>query len=354
MTTVIKDMVTWLKQWFYDEDEIDTKLSNKANKNLGTANYNVVTDSSGDITVEAKPTIPSASSTTPSADVSGGAIGSGTTWAKADHQHPLSSAYATSGHSHYINNSTSDNGSLFIYPNGNGQNPAHLGAWLKSLETTVDSFANINFIEITTNKGTASASTMNKLYIETKNNKTDVYYTVRSGTDPNYTYAWEDLDTDILDNLVVDWSDVQNKPSFGTGASDFATGNHVHGAISNDGKVGSNANYFLYTSTGGAVASKQKIGNITTDGKIGTTSGYVVKTGTGGTLTASTLIDMDLHMSDAQGSPTSTTLKEAYDLKADASDLTSKSDKTATLGTTITLVDKGETNEGCIIFNTIS
>lgn len=64
------------------------------------ANYNVVTDSNGKITTEAKPTIPSASSTTPSADVSGGAIGSGTTWAKADHQHPLSTAYATAGHTH--------------------------------------------------------------------------------------------------------------------------------------------------------------------------------------------------------------------------------------------------------------
>ena len=47
-----------------------------------------------------KPTIPSASSTTPSADISGGAVGTGTTWAKADHQHPLSNAYATSIHTH--------------------------------------------------------------------------------------------------------------------------------------------------------------------------------------------------------------------------------------------------------------
>ena len=36
------------------------------------------------------------------------------------------------------------------------------------------------------------------------------------------------------------------------------------------------------------------------------------------------------------------------------SDVSGKSDKTATIGTTITLVDAGETNEGCIIFNTIS
>ena len=68
------------------------------------ANQNVVTDSSGKITTEAKPTIPSASSTTPSADVSGGSVGSGTTWAKADHQHPLSTAYAASTHNHALTN----------------------------------------------------------------------------------------------------------------------------------------------------------------------------------------------------------------------------------------------------------
>lgn len=43
-------------------------------------------------------TIPSASSSTPSADVSGGAVGSSSNYAKADHQHPLSSAYATASH----------------------------------------------------------------------------------------------------------------------------------------------------------------------------------------------------------------------------------------------------------------
>ena len=46
------------------------------------------------------PTIPSASSSTPSADVSGGAVGSSSNYAKADHQHPLSSVYATNGHTH--------------------------------------------------------------------------------------------------------------------------------------------------------------------------------------------------------------------------------------------------------------
>ena len=60
---------------------------------------------------------------------------------------------------------------------------------------------------------------------------------------------------------------------------------HVHGNITSDGKVGSNANYFVYTTTSGEVTSKQKIGNITTSGAIGSTSGLPVKTTTSGVLT---------------------------------------------------------------------
>ena len=82
---------------------------------------NVVTNSSGKLTTESKPTIPSASSTTPKADVSGGTIGSGTTWAKADHQHPLSSAYATSSHTHSSDNITGLSASLNVVTNSSGK-----------------------------------------------------------------------------------------------------------------------------------------------------------------------------------------------------------------------------------------
>ena len=64
------------------------------------ANKNVVTDSSGKITTEDKPTIPSASSTTPSADTTSGSVGTGTTWARSNHTHPKSSLYAESSHNH--------------------------------------------------------------------------------------------------------------------------------------------------------------------------------------------------------------------------------------------------------------
>lgn len=46
--------------------------------------------------------IPSASSTTPSADTTAGGVGTGTTWARSDHTHPKSSLYAESLHEHSI------------------------------------------------------------------------------------------------------------------------------------------------------------------------------------------------------------------------------------------------------------
>lgn len=51
------------------------------------------------------PTIPSASSTTPSADTTNGSVGTGTAWARSDHTHPKSSLYAESTHTHdYMKN----------------------------------------------------------------------------------------------------------------------------------------------------------------------------------------------------------------------------------------------------------
>lgn len=98
----------------------------------------VVDDSTGNITFENKPTIPtkvsdltndsnfitsssvpSASSTTPSADTTNGSVGSGTTWAKADHAHPQSTIYASSDHNHnnaYISKASTDTG--FVKSNG--------------------------------------------------------------------------------------------------------------------------------------------------------------------------------------------------------------------------------------------
>ena len=68
---------------------IQTALNGKANS-THTHTSSQITDLS----------IPSASSTTPSADTTNGSVGNGTTWAKADHTHPKSSLYAESSHTH--------------------------------------------------------------------------------------------------------------------------------------------------------------------------------------------------------------------------------------------------------------
>lgn len=85
-------------QYLTTHQDISGKL------NISQTSYkgkNVVVDNTtGNITFEDKPTIPQASTSSPLADMTGGAIGSDSKYAKADHQHPLSSAYATSGHTH--------------------------------------------------------------------------------------------------------------------------------------------------------------------------------------------------------------------------------------------------------------
>ena len=93
------------------KDTLDTKVDKENGKGLSsndfTNNYKSTMDSlktvatTGSYTdLTDKPSIPSASSSNPSADTSSGAVGTGTTWARADHKHPKSSIYAESSHTH--------------------------------------------------------------------------------------------------------------------------------------------------------------------------------------------------------------------------------------------------------------
>ena len=84
-----------------DSNYISTSSTSGLIKNDGTidtTSYSTFSGSYNDLTN--KPTIPSASSTTPSADTSSGSYGSGTSYARSDHTHPKSSLYAEVTHSH--------------------------------------------------------------------------------------------------------------------------------------------------------------------------------------------------------------------------------------------------------------
>ena len=185
-----------------------------------------------------------------------------------------------------------------------GQNPTQSDV-NGVIDYLLGQFGSIKAIEIVATLPTANASTMGKLYIINENSKVNVYYVKRSGADPNYTYSWHKMDTDILDELSIDWTDIENNPFSSASPSDYATSTHSHGNLTNDGKVGSSADYFVYTTTGGAITSKQKIGNITTAGAIGSTNNQVITTGNNGVLTASSYItDRQVYGTNPQGVPT--------------------------------------------------
>lgn len=146
-----------------------------------------------------------------------------------------------------------------------------------AIDNKIGALLSIDLIQVETTLPTASAATMNKLYLVPEaESKTHDSYEIYVTVEDEGTYAWEKVDTARID------------------LSGYATISHVHGNLTNDGKIGSNANYFVYTSTGGAVDAKEKIGNITTAGAIGTDSGKMVVTTTSGVLTTSDMVsEMD-------------------------------------------------------------
>ena len=86
-----------------------------------------------------------------------------------------------------------------------------------------------------------------------------------------------------LKTLCEQW--FYTKSEVDTALGSKANSTHTHGNITSDGKVGSNSNYFVTTTTSGAVTSKQKIGDINTSGQIGSTANLPLITTTSGKIT---------------------------------------------------------------------
>ena len=67
------------------------------------------------------------------------------------------------------------------------------------LSKIADAIAAGGIINITTDKGTASESTMGKLFIEIGPDSTGIYYTIKEGN----IYKWKDMETDIFDDITI-------------------------------------------------------------------------------------------------------------------------------------------------------
>ena len=96
-----------------------------------------------------------------------------------------------------------------------------------AIDSIIGNLTSAELINVVTTLPTASASTQNALYLLSDDGQYDIYIT----TESNGSYSWEKLDDDVLSDLSIDWSDIENKPST------FTPSSHTHGNITNDGKI---------------------------------------------------------------------------------------------------------------------
>lgn len=127
------------------------------------------------------------------------------------------------------------------------QNQASINA---AVNTKLGALASVEYFEIVGSLGTASASTMNKLYLvkseSGKDDNYDTYITVKNGS----TYSWEKIDSTSLDlsgyaltsslKAVAtsgSYADLTNKPTFTQDSSitSSTTGSYVIGTINING-----------------------------------------------------------------------------------------------------------------------
>ncbi len=310
--TLYGHLKTLNKQWFYEKSEIDTTLEDYIEKSetAGLVKNDGTIDTTAYITSASLPTktsdltndgssssdaltfietsatsglvkndgtIDTNTYLTEHQDISGKAdsadLATVATSGSYTDLEDIPSTFAPSSHEHAASEIVDSTAYTNLQTSANSTQAAINSA----IDSKIGSLLSVELIEVTTNLGTASASTMDKLYLVAEstaetNDAYEIFVTVRTGTSGSYSYAWEKVDTARID------------------LSGYALSTHTHGNLTNDGKIGSTANYFVYTSTGGAVAAKEKIGNIDTSGAIGSSADKVVVTTTNGVLTTSDMV----------------------------------------------------------------
>ena len=354
MATVVKDIVNWLKQWYYTESEVDTLVGGLQTQINNKADTTTV--SSLSTTVGNK------------ADKSGGVA-----------------QITDSNSANYTNI-----GSLSANATQQAINSA--------INTRIGNLIPVDWIIVVTTLPTASASTMGRLYLVAKSGATGdnvfvEYITVKQGS----AYSWEKLGELSGSGLSVDWQDITNKPSAFTPSThshttsditnldipsstsdlenDGATGDYPYVEYNEVSSVGLSGAYSDLTGIPSSFTpASHTHGQVTNDGKI-TSTAVTVASGDNIVITddsdsskvkrvanllASHIKDGTAHSNigssaNATQATINTSIDTALGNKANASDLSGKADKTVAVDIAkITLADVGEANEGCIIFETIS
>lgn len=365
MAINLEGIVTWLKGWFYDKTEITGFLNNKANQSdLQTLQGTVTSlgetvngkiDTAGTGLSKSGTTLNHSNSITEQTSTVFKKI-------KYDGQGHITGtenvgASDLPSHSHSVSDVSDNNAHSNIGTSAN----ATQGAINTAIDTAIGNLQSIKAIEVvSTLDDPVTEVNMGKLYIISENSKINVYYAVRSGTSPNYSYSWHKMDADILDELVVNWSDVQNNPFSSHTPSSFADASHGHGNITNDGRLVTSVSFENSDSiviTDFSDNSKiKRVSNILTSrikdstaySHIGTsanatqdTINTAINTALGNKLSATKVTNWSGTTSDSNV-PSEKLVKDSLDAKASASDLI----------TSIYLVPKNTDANGKIIFYT--
>ena len=333
MVQVVNDVVTWLKQWFYDEDEIDTKvqglqgqINNKASqsdlntlssavsnkvdkisgKGLSTNDYttaeknklngieaqanktivdnslddtstnpvqNKVIDNaiseiwdemlkrytdedinvsnslinefknSWDITVSSSAKLTAVLTTlmnkiTSKVDkIDGKGLSTNDyTTAEKNKLAGLSNYTHPSNHASTMIVENSSLGNLGTNANAN-QHEINI-----AVNNIIGDLLDVDFLKVVSTLPTASQDTLNSLYLVTKmggatGDGYNIWVTVETSQGGSTAYSWEKVDDVDLQNISIDWSDITDNPFSSSTPSSFATSNHAHGRITNDGHI---------------------------------------------------------------------------------------------------------------------
>ena len=214
----ITGIVTWLKGWFYDKDEITTKenaLQTQINNKASQSDLNTLSSTVSGKLDASDYVVDSALSDSSTNPVQNNVINTAL------------NNKANSTHSHTTANVTEATALSHIGTSANAtQHDVN-----SAIDTLIGNLTGAEIIKVVTTLPTASASTMNALYLLSSNSQYDIYITVENSG----SYAWEKLDDDVLSDLSIDWSDINNIPST------FTPSSHTHGQITNDGKITSTA-----------------------------------------------------------------------------------------------------------------
>lgn len=192
MSKNITGVITWLKDWFYDEGEVDTLLSNKVDKVSGKGL------STNDFTTQEKNKLSGLS----------------------NYSHPVTHSSSMIVEESTLSGINTQAGSTQHLINvALGDHIANLRSLIQNLDFSVELY------EVVDQLGTASSSTMNKIYClisddEDPNNTCDIYITLYHEQDDEY--SWERIDAINLNDITLSWNRITNKPST------FAPSSHGH------------------------------------------------------------------------------------------------------------------------------